>query len=199
MGTVGACPAFVQDCTLLPVAIGHLHEMNPPRKLVETLIPVKGEVMRGHAYLTISAAPRLLDAAERRLQTSERTISREPIDTEHFGNIPLGHPFGPKEGQSEAWERYKKTFVGIQVVIGAVTIGMMVWRHLFALAAAFFNTMQMNAVLGALRANRLKNNFSGPQARSIRVEPSTGASQGSGWSDLASSRRCLCWSDSGVD
>ena len=56
-------------------------------------------------------------------------------------------------------EQYKKTFVGMQVVILSVTAAILVWRHLWGLAALFFVTMQVAALLGALWGNRLKGKF----------------------------------------
>jgi len=56
-------------------------------------------------------------------------------------------------------ELYKKTFVGMQIVICSVTGAVLVWRHLWGLAALFFVTMQVAALLGALWGNRLKGKF----------------------------------------
>jgi hypothetical protein len=54
------------------------------------------------------------------------------------------------------WQQYKKTFWGMQMVILGVTIGVLMWRHLWDLAAVFFLTMQIGAVLGAVWGTRLK-------------------------------------------
>ena len=55
------------------------------------------------------------------------------------------------------WEQYKKTIVSIQLVIGVVTAGVFVWRPLWDLAALFFVTMQIAAVVGASWGHRLQN------------------------------------------
>jgi uncharacterized membrane protein YfcA len=55
------------------------------------------------------------------------------------------------------WKQYKKTFVGMQLVICAITGGVLAWRHLWDLAAMFFVTMQIGAVLGAMWGQRLKS------------------------------------------
>jgi len=60
------------------------------------------------------------------------------------------------------WEQYKKTFWAIQVVIVIAAIAVLVWSHLVALAALFFCTMQLSAVLGGLWAGRLKRKFGTP-------------------------------------
>ncbi|MEP7049861.1 MAG: hypothetical protein ABJB12_05885 [Pseudomonadota bacterium] len=57
------------------------------------------------------------------------------------------------------WEQYRKTAVGIQVVIALVTLAVMIWSHHLAVGAAFFVVMQLSAVLGAgwsLRLHRLQ-------------------------------------------
>jgi uncharacterized membrane protein YfcA len=55
------------------------------------------------------------------------------------------------------WKQYKKTFVGMQLVIWAITGGVLAWRHLWDLAAMFFVTMQIGAVIGAMWGQRLKS------------------------------------------
>ena len=54
------------------------------------------------------------------------------------------------------WEQYKRTFGAIQVVIGMVTFGVVLWSRLWALAGLFFVTMQVAAVIGAMWGHRLK-------------------------------------------
>ena len=54
-------------------------------------------------------------------------------------------------------EQYKKTFWSMQLVIGLVTFGVLAWSHLWDLGAAFFCTMQLGAVAGAMWGVRLKN------------------------------------------
>ena len=54
------------------------------------------------------------------------------------------------------WQQYKKTFLGMQLVIAVITGGVLFWSHLWSLAALFFLTMQVNSVFGAMWAHRLK-------------------------------------------
>jgi len=53
------------------------------------------------------------------------------------------------------WEQYKKTAVGIQVVIAIVTIAVLIWSRNLAAGGVFFVAMQLSAVLGAGWATRL--------------------------------------------
>ena len=53
-------------------------------------------------------------------------------------------------------ERYRRTFFVTQASIAAVTVAVLVQSHRLAAAAAFFATMQLGAVVGALWAARLK-------------------------------------------
>jgi uncharacterized membrane protein YfcA len=55
------------------------------------------------------------------------------------------------------WQQYKKTLFGMQVMIGLVTTGILLWRHAWDLAALFFITMQVGAIVGAMWGNRLRN------------------------------------------
>ncbi len=54
------------------------------------------------------------------------------------------------------FERYKKTFWGMQALICAVVLGIFVWSQSIDVAALFFTTMQVGALVGASWANRLK-------------------------------------------
>ena len=54
------------------------------------------------------------------------------------------------------WDQYKKTARGIQLVIGIVTCGVLLWSRTWSVAALFFVTMQVAAVIGARWAVRLK-------------------------------------------
>jgi hydrogenase/urease accessory protein HupE len=55
------------------------------------------------------------------------------------------------------WEQYKKHFVGMQVVILLVTFAAYQrFSHLWFVAAVFFTTMQVGALLGASWANRIR-------------------------------------------
>ena len=55
------------------------------------------------------------------------------------------------------WQQYKKTAFSMQVLIGLVTAGIVLWSHAWDLAALFFVTMQVGAVVGAMWGNRLRN------------------------------------------
>jgi len=55
------------------------------------------------------------------------------------------------------WEHYRKTFVGMQVVIATVTISVfLLMGHSLLRAAVFFLVMQLGAVIGSVVAARLK-------------------------------------------
>jgi len=55
------------------------------------------------------------------------------------------------------WEQYKKTFLGVQVLILAVTAWVYLGiAHWWAPAAFIFMVMQVGGVLGAFWANRLR-------------------------------------------
>jgi len=53
------------------------------------------------------------------------------------------------------WEQYKKTAIGIQIVIAIVTVAVLIWSRNLAAGGVFFVAMQMSAVLGAGWATRL--------------------------------------------
>jgi hypothetical protein len=55
------------------------------------------------------------------------------------------------------WEQYRKTVWGMQVLIAVVTCGVLAWSHVFGMAALFFVTMQIAAVVGAMWGMRLKD------------------------------------------
>jgi hypothetical protein len=54
------------------------------------------------------------------------------------------------------WEHYRRTFLGMQMVIAMVTVVVFLGFHTLAQAAVFFVFMQLSAVIGALWAARLK-------------------------------------------
>jgi len=53
------------------------------------------------------------------------------------------------------WEQYKKTALGIQLVIAAVTLAVLIWSRVLVVGGVFFLAMQLSAVLGAGWATRL--------------------------------------------
>jgi len=60
------------------------------------------------------------------------------------------------------WDQYKKTFLGMQVVILMVTAGMyLVLSREVPLVATFFVTLQIAAVLGAYWGDRLRKRVRG--------------------------------------
>ena len=60
------------------------------------------------------------------------------------------------------WEQYKKTFVGMQLVIAAITAFIyLIVNKQPALAAMFFTTMQIASVLGAWWGHRLRRRMQG--------------------------------------
>ena len=55
-------------------------------------------------------------------------------------------------------DQYKRTFIGMQVVIFLVTAGMyLLLQHNVTLCAKFFFTMQVASVMGAVWGQRLKS------------------------------------------
>jgi hypothetical protein len=54
-------------------------------------------------------------------------------------------------------EHYKKTFVGTQITIGVITLAVLIRTHRLVAALAFFVTMQLGAILGAMWAVRIKH------------------------------------------
>ncbi|HTL30547.1 MAG TPA: hypothetical protein VL282_15050 [Tepidisphaeraceae bacterium] len=54
------------------------------------------------------------------------------------------------------WEQYRRTFLGMQMVIAMVTIVVFIGFHSLMQAMVFFAFMQLSAVIGALWAARLK-------------------------------------------
>jgi hypothetical protein len=61
----------------------------------------------------------------------------------------------PKQG--DVMDQYKKTFIGMQVVIFLVTAGMfLLLQHNWVLCVKFFFTMQVASVIGAVWGQRLK-------------------------------------------
>ena len=53
------------------------------------------------------------------------------------------------------WEQYRKTAVGIQIVIAVVTIAVLIWSRVWLVGGVFFLAMQLSALLGAGWATRL--------------------------------------------
>ena len=53
------------------------------------------------------------------------------------------------------WEQYKKTALGIQLVIAAVTLAVLIWSRVLVVGGVFFLAMQLSALLGAGWATRL--------------------------------------------
>jgi hypothetical protein len=54
-------------------------------------------------------------------------------------------------------QQYRKTLVSTQVLIGVITLGVLFRTQRLAAALAFFATMQIGALIGALWAVRLKS------------------------------------------
>jgi len=58
------------------------------------------------------------------------------------------------------WEQYRKTLLGMQIVICAVTAAVYInMGHRWFAALVFFVTMQISALIGAMWASRLKGRF----------------------------------------
>lgn len=54
------------------------------------------------------------------------------------------------------WEQYRKNFFGMQLVILLITWGVISRTHRLGLAAIFFLTMEVSAVIGAAGGYRLR-------------------------------------------
>jgi len=54
------------------------------------------------------------------------------------------------------WDHYKRTFVGIQLVISMVTVLVLLATHYWIHAVVFFLCMQLGSVAGAVWGNRLR-------------------------------------------
>jgi hypothetical protein len=59
------------------------------------------------------------------------------------------------------WEQYRKTFRGMQISIGLVTVAVLILTHGLFIAFGFFVVMQIGSVLGVLWAMRLRRMFGG--------------------------------------
>jgi hypothetical protein len=66
------------------------------------------------------------------------------------------------------WARYRKSLVGMQSLITLITLGALILSHRLLVAGAFFITMQLGALFGAMWATRLERLF---LARSGRAAP----------------------------
>ena len=72
------------------------------------------------------------------------------------------------------WEQYKKTAVGIQIVIAIVTGAVLIWSRTLTAGAVFFVAMQLSAFLGAGWATRLSRlQERGRQLRELRTSGPT--------------------------
>ena len=68
------------------------------------------------------------------------------------------------------WEQYRKTAIGIQIVIGIVTIAVVIWSRTLTAGGVFFVAMQLSALLGAGWAARLSRlQERGRQLRELRL------------------------------
>jgi hypothetical protein len=65
--------------------------------------------------------------------------------------------------------QYRKTVVWVQIVIGVITIAALFQTHRLIAALAFFATMQVGAVFGALWAARLRSRIESARASHFRA------------------------------
>jgi hypothetical protein len=112
-----------------------------------------------------------------------------------IGENQISQLHGAKQHQSRfgnggnaMWDQYKKTFLGMQVVILMVTAGMylMLSREV-ALVATFFITLQVAAVLGAYWGDRLRKRVRGRWGEPEAFEDFDGAV--TVWSDRQQPRK----------
>ncbi len=66
------------------------------------------------------------------------------------------------------WEQYRRTFRSMQALIVVVTLVVMSWSRSWTYAAAFFATMQVGALLGAMWGNQIKQRIRRPDELSAR-------------------------------
>ncbi len=59
------------------------------------------------------------------------------------------------------WEQYKKTFVGMQIVMWFIAGGVLLRTHRLLVAVVFLVVMQLSAIVGAMWGLRLKNKLQG--------------------------------------
>ncbi len=84
--------------------------------------------------------------------TVSRQLPRHPVGGSGLsGRYPRD---GAKRGQM--WDQYKRTFLGIQLVITAVTIFVFLISRFWAHAVVFYSIMQLGSVLGVAWGNRLR-------------------------------------------
>jgi hypothetical protein len=89
----------------------------------------------------------------RKLEIEMIGESRNPVSHDAKG----GSGDHSKQGATRMLDQYKSTFVGMQVVIFLVTVGMfLLLQHDWALCLKFFVTMQVASVMGAVWGQRLK-------------------------------------------
>jgi hypothetical protein len=63
-------------------------------------------------------------------------------------------------------EQYRKTFVGMQIMIACVALAVLIQSHRLVAALVFFVVMQIGALLGTLWALSLKNRIEHARPRS---------------------------------
>ena len=66
------------------------------------------------------------------------------------------------------WEQYKRTFRSMQALMIVVTLIVMSWTHAWTTALAFFATMQIGAVLGAMWGHQMKQRIRHPDELTAR-------------------------------
>ncbi|HEV3191292.1 MAG TPA: hypothetical protein VGY54_12375 [Polyangiaceae bacterium] len=59
------------------------------------------------------------------------------------------------------WEQYKKTFLGMQIVMWLIGAGVLLGTHRLFAAAVFLVVMQVGAIFGAMWGARLKSRLQG--------------------------------------
>ena len=66
------------------------------------------------------------------------------------------------------WEQYKRTFRSMQATMIVVTLLMASWTRDWKTGAAFYVTMQVGAVLGAIWGHQIKQRTRRPDELSAR-------------------------------
>jgi hypothetical protein len=66
------------------------------------------------------------------------------------------------------WEQYRRTFRSMQALMVVVTLVVMSWTRSVTFTAAFFATMQIGAVFGAMWGHQLKQRILRPDELAAR-------------------------------
>jgi len=69
------------------------------------------------------------------------------------------------------WDHYKKTFVGMQIIIALVALTILRLSHLWTVTVTFFAIMQIGSALGAVWGSRLQRKILEARCRPCLPRP----------------------------